>query len=241
MNLCAPLPQQAGRGDAELEALALRAGRELEDASAQEILRWAAETFGERLCVTSSMQDTVLAHLASSVVPGITVVFLDTGYHFAETLGTAEAASVALPINLVTVQPRQTVAEQDATLGPELFRRNPDLCCQLRKVAPLERALVPYDAWATGIRRDESPLRAGTPVVSWDARRGKVKVAPLARWTQEDVDAYIAEHGILVNPLLHDGYPSIGCWPCTRRVAAGEDARAGRWPGLAKTECGIHT
>jgi phosphoadenosine phosphosulfate reductase len=241
MSLRATLPQQGRRDEATLRALAQRAGQELEDASAQEIVRWAAETFGERLCVTSSMQDTVLAHLASSVVPGITVVFLDTGYHFAETLGTADAASVTLPINLVTVRPRQTVAEQDATLGPDLFRRNPDLCCQLRKVAPLERALAHYDAWATGIRREESPHRATTPVVSWDARRGKVKIAPLARWTQDDVDAYIAEHGLLVNPLLYDGYPSIGCWPCTRRVSDGEDARAGRWPGLAKTECGIHT
>jgi len=223
MSLCATLPQQGGRDEATLRALAERAGQELEDATAHEIVRWAAETFGERLCVTSSMQDTVLAHLASSVVPGITVVFLDTGYHFPETLGTADAASATLPIKLVTVRPRQTVAEQDATLGPDLFRRNPDLCCQLRKVAPLERALAPYDAWATGIRREESPARANTPVVSWDARRRKVKIAPLARWTQADVDAYIAEHGLLVNPLLYDGYPSIGCWPCTRRVEDGED------------------
>ncbi|GAA2758139.1 phosphoadenylyl-sulfate reductase [Actinopolymorpha rutila] len=224
----------------DLETLARQAGRDLEEASAAEIVRWAADTFGDRFAVTSSMQDTALSHLVSQQVPGVDVVFLDTGYHFPETLGTADAASVTIPINLVTVRPRQTVAEQDATLGPDLYRRNPELCCQLRKVAPLERALTNYDAWATGIRRDESPTRANTPVVSWDARRGKVKIAPLARWTQEDVDRYIADNGVLTNPLLDDGYPSVGCWPCTRKVAEGEDARAGRWSGRAKTECGIH-
>jgi len=224
----------------DLEALATRAGEELEDASAEEILRWAVDTFGERFCVTSSMADAVLSHLASRVRPGIDVVFLDTGYHFAETIGTRDAVSAVYDVNVVTITPEQTVAEQDAQYGPRLHDRNPDLCCALRKVAPLEKALAGYDAWATGLRRDESPTRAGTKVVAWDARRGKVKVSPLARWTQADVDAYVAEHGILVNPLFMDGYTSIGCQPCTRRVAAGEDARAGRWAGTGKTECGIH-
>jgi phosphoadenosine phosphosulfate reductase len=244
MSLTTALPQRSGasgRDPAELEALATKAGRELENATATEIVQWAVDTFGERFCVTSSMQETALSHLVSTVRPGVDVVFLDTGYHFAETVGTADAASVTIPINLVTVRPRQTVAEQDATLGADLFARNPDLCCQLRKVAPLERALQAYDAWATGIRRDEGPDRADTPVVAWDARRGKVKIAPLARWTQEDLDTYIADNGVMTNPLLHDGYPSIGCWPCTRRVAPGEDPRSGRWAGLSKTECGIHT
>ncbi len=224
----------------DLEALATRAGEELEDASAEEILRWAVDTFGERFCVTSSMADAVLSHLASRVRPGIDVVFLDTGYHFAETIGARDAVSAVYDVNVVTITPEQTVAEQDAQYGPRLHDRNPDLCCALRKVAPLEKALAGYDAWATGLRRDESPTRAGTKVVAWDARRGKVKVSPLARWTQADVDAYVAEHGILVNPLFMDGYTSIGCQPCTRRVAAGEDARAGRWAGTGKTECGIH-
>ena len=241
MTMTTGVPLQTGGSAAELEAVATKAGRDLEDASAEEILRWAVDTFGDRFCVTSSMQETALAHLASTVQPGVDVVFLDTGYHFAETVGTADAASVTIPINLVTVRPRQTVAEQDATLGTDLFRRNPDLCCQLRKVAPLERALQGYDAWATGLRRDEAPNRADAPVVGWDSRRGKVKVAPFARWTQEEVDAYIVENGVMTNPLLADGYPSIGCWPCTRRVAPGEDPRSGRWAGLAKTECGIHT
>lgn len=235
-----PIPTRSRSRARRLRDVAISAGGELEEASASEILRWAADTFGEKFCVASSMQDTVLAHLASSVVPGVDVLFLDTGYHFAETLGTADAAATVLPINLVTVRPRQTVDEQDATLGPELFRRNPDLCCQLRKNAPLVGALRPYEAWATGARREESPTRSTTPVVSWDARRGKVRLAPLARWSQQDVDDYITEHGLLTNPLLSDGFPSIGCEPCTRRVEPGEDSRAGRWAGFAKTECGIN-
>ncbi|GAA2057955.1 phosphoadenylyl-sulfate reductase [Streptomyces cheonanensis] len=221
-------------------ALAERAGRELEDAPALEILRWATDTFGERFCVTSSMEDAVVAHLASRARPGVDVVFLDTGYHFPETLGTRDAVEAVMDVRLITLTPRRSVAEQDAELGPALHERDPDRCCALRKVAPLERGLAGYDAWATGLRRDESPTRATTPVVGWDERRGKVKVSPIARWTQDDVDRYVAEHGVLTNPLLQDGYASIGCAPCTRRVRAGEDARAGRWAGRGKTECGLH-
>ncbi|MEU3713052.1 phosphoadenylyl-sulfate reductase [Streptomyces catenulae] len=224
----------------ELPQLAERAGRELEEADPLDILRWAAETFGPRFCVTSSMEDAVVAHLASRVAPGVDVVFLDTGYHFPETLGTRDAVAAVLDVNVLTLTPRRTVAEQDAEHAPKLHDRDPDLCCALRKVEPLERGLAGYDAWATGLRRDESPTRAGTPVVGWDARRGKVKVSPIARWTQADVDAYVTEHGVLTNPLLQDGYASVGCAPCTRRVLAGEDARAGRWAGRNKTECGLH-
>ncbi|KIF01958.1 phosphoadenosine phosphosulfate reductase [Streptomyces sp. RSD-27] len=224
----------------ERKDLAERAGRELEDASAPEILTWAADTFGARFCVTSSMEDAVVAHLASRVAPGVDVVFLDTGYHFEETIGTRDAVGAVMDVNVITFTPRQSVAEQDAAYGPRLYDRDPDLCCALRKVKPLEEGLTGYDAWATGLRRDESPTRAGTPVVGWDERRRKVKVSPIARWTQEDVEAYVAEHGVLTNPLLMDGYTSVGCAPCTRRVAEGEDARAGRWAGRGKTECGLH-
>jgi phosphoadenosine phosphosulfate reductase len=227
-------------GTDELRRLAEKAGRELEDAPATEILRWAADTFGPRFCVTSSMEDAVVAHLASRVMPGVDVVFLDTGYHFPETIGTRDAVAAVMDVNVVTLTPRQTVPEQDAEYGPRLHDRDPDLCCALRKVRPLEEGLRGYDAWATGLRRDESSTRAGTPVVGWDGRRGKVKVSPIARWTQDDVDAYVAEHGVLTNPLLMDGYPSIGCAPCTRRVLEGEDARSGRWAGRGKTECGLH-
>jgi phosphoadenosine phosphosulfate reductase len=132
------------------------------------------------------------------------------------------------------------VAEQDAEFGPELFARDPDRCCAMRKVAPLAAALDPYQAWATGLRRDEARTRANAQVVEWDAARSMVKLNPIAAWTQDDVDGYLAEHRILVNPLLFDGYGSVGCAPCTRRITAGEDARAGRWAGTAKIECGLH-
>ncbi|MFE6718040.1 phosphoadenylyl-sulfate reductase [Streptomyces albidoflavus] len=233
-------PAAADAGEEELRALAERAGSELEEAPALEIVRWAADTFGERFCVTSSMEDAVVAHLASRVRPGVDVVFLDTGYHFPETIGTRDAVEAVLDVNVLTLTPRQSVAEQDAEYGPKLHDRDPDLCCALRKVKPLEEGLSGYAAWATGLRRDESPTRANTPVVGWDARRRKVKVSPIARWTQDDVDAYVARYGVLTNPLLTDGYASVGCAPCTRRVAAGEDARAGRWAGTGKTECGLH-
>ncbi|HSK26667.1 MAG TPA: phosphoadenylyl-sulfate reductase [Jiangellales bacterium] len=224
-----------------LRELASDAARELEDAPAEQVLAWASATFGARFAVASSMQDAVLVHLASRVAPGVDVLFLDTGYHFAETIGTRDAVAATLPVRVRTLVPDRTVAEQDAAYGPRLHDRDPDLCCALRKVAPLDRALADYDAWATGVRRAEAPTRRGTPVVAWDRRRAKVRVSPLARWTDDDVAAYVAEHGVLVNPLLTDGYPSVGCAPCTRRPEPGADPRSGRWAGLAKTECGITT
>jgi phosphoadenosine phosphosulfate reductase len=229
-----------GRSEVELKELARVAGSELELAPAEVIIEWAVATFGDRFAITSSMSDAVLAHVASKVASGIDVVFLDTGYHFAETIGTRDAVAATLPVHVVNVQAEQTVAEQDATYGKDLYKRDPDLCCALRKVKPLEDALAGYDAWATGLRRDETPNRVIAPVIGWDERKRKVKVSPLARWTGEAMDRYIAENGVLVNPLQYDGYPSIGCWPCTRRVEPGEDPRSGRWAGLAKTECGIH-
>ena len=224
----------------DLRALAERAGRDLEGAAALDILRWADEQFGSSWAVASSMADSVLPSLAAQVRPGVDVLFLDTGYHFAETIGTRDAVAATLPINLRTIAPKQTVAEQDASFGPRLYERNPDQCCALRKVLPLRNALADYTAWASGLRRDESTTRAGIRVVEWDQQRSMVKLNPLAAWTEADVDAYIAEHGVLVNPLLFDGYGSIGCAPCTRRVAPGEDPRAGRWAGNDKVECGLH-
>jgi phosphoadenosine phosphosulfate reductase len=212
----------------------------LEDAPAEEIVRWAIATFGDRICVTTSMKDAVLVDVASKIRPGIDVLFVDTGYHFAETVGTRDAVEAVYPVNVVNVTSSRTVTEQERDLGPRLYGRNPDLCCHLRKVEPLNRALEPYLAWITGIRREETSHRRGARVVEWNAARGKVKVNPLARWTHEQLEAYIDEHGILVNPLQYDGYPSIGCEPCTQRVAPGEDPRSGRWAGTGKTECGIN-
>ena len=230
----------AGRDRDELKAIVRHVGMELELAPAEHIIEWAVATFGPRFAVTSSMTDGVLAHLASRVAPGIDVVFLDTGYHFPETIGTRDAIAATLPVNVVSARPELTVAEQDAAYGPDLFARDPDACCRMRKVEPLSRMLAGYYAWATGLRRAETPSRVIAPVIGWDESKGKVKVSPLARWSDDDVAAYAAEHGVIVNPLLQDGYPSIGCAPCTRRVAPGEDARAGRWSGTGKVECGIH-
>ena len=229
-----PTPELAAEADARFAGIA----DPVEQALA--VLRWAGDTFGADFAITSSMADGLLAHLASRVVPGVNVVFLDTGYHFAETIGTRDWITSVLPITLVNVTPPQTVAEQDAEHGPKLHDRDPDLCCSLRKVQPLATTLAGFVAWGSGIRRDESPTRAGTKLVDWDAKRGMVKVNPMAAWTQDVVDAYIAEHHVPVNPLFELGYGSIGCAPCTRPVAPGEDPRAGRWAGSTKTECGIH-
>ncbi len=223
-----------------LERFALAVADDLADASATDIIAWAVRAFGDRIVVTSSMTDAVIVHLAATVQPGIDVIFLDTGYHFPETAGTRDAVAATYQINLINVTPSRTVAEQDAILGPRLYARNPDLCCYLRKVVPLERALAPYAAWITGVRREETAARSDTRVVEWNAKRQMVKVNPIAAWTSQQVDDYIADHGVLVNPLLEDGYPSIGCQTCTMRVEPGADPRSGRWAGTGKTECGLH-
>jgi phosphoadenosine phosphosulfate reductase len=205
------------------------------------VLRWAGETFGDDFAVTSSMADGLLAHLAGRAVPGVDVIFLDTGYHFAETIGTRDWIASVLPVTVVDVQPEQSIAEQDLEFGPRLHERDPDLCCALRKVQPLAATLSRYVAWGSGVRRDESVTRRDTRIVDWDAKREMIKINPLAAWTDAEVDAYIAEHQVPVNPLRELGFASIGCAPCTRAVAPGEDSRAGRWAGLNKTECGIHS
>lgn len=224
----------------ELVEIAVRAGKALEGAPAEEILGWAVETFGARFAVTSSMADAVVAHIASRVAPGVEVIFLDTGLHFAETLRVRDTVARTIPVTVLTVAPRLTVAEQDELHGPRLYARDPDQCCALRKVEPLERALSGYDAWAAGLRRDESPTRARTPVVHFEYARNKVKVNPIAAWSDADVADYIARYDIPVNQLLNQGYGSVGCWPCTRRTEVGEDPRAGRWAMFDKTECGLH-
>ncbi|MBF6186324.1 phosphoadenylyl-sulfate reductase [Nocardia farcinica] len=225
----------------ELRAIAERGAAELgPDASAQDLLRWTDETFGTGYIVASNMQDGVLVHLAAQVRAGVDVLFLDTGYHFAETIGTRDAVEAVYGVNVVNVRPEQSVDEQDRLLGKDLFARDPNECCRLRKVVPLQRALAGYNAWVTGIRRVEAPTRANAPLISFDEAFGLVKINPIAPWSDEDMDSYIAAHGILVNPLVEEGYPSIGCAPCTRKPEPGSDPRSGRWAGLAKTECGLH-
>ncbi len=222
------------------QSVAIEAGRQLDDAPAEKVIDWAVNEFGEGFCIAASMADAVLIDVASRVAPDIAVVFLDTGYHFAETLETRDRVAKRYPIQLHTILPKQTVAEQDATFGPKLHDRDPDACCSLRKVEPLARALAPYHAWASGIRRDEAASRKNIGVIEWDRKRSMVKVNPLANWTQAQVDEYVIANDVEVNPLVYDGYPSIGCAPCTRRVLPGEDLRSGRWANVGKTECGLH-
>lgn len=213
----------------------------LEHASAAHIAQWAAATFGARLAVAASMQDTILPHLFATELPGVDVLFLETGYHFPETLATRDAAAAALDITVINVTPADTVAQQDATHGKDLWSRDPNTCCALRKVEPLRLALAGYAAWVTGARRADAVTRTELPVVSWDAKHGLVKINPLALWDDAAVEEYQERHHLPRNPLVAQGYPSIGCLPCTRKVAPGEDPRSGRWAGQGKTECGIHT
>lgn len=232
----------------ELRAIATRGAAELggsgigadDEADAKTVIAWAVREFGDSIAVASSMSDAVLAHLISQQSRWVDVLFLDTGYHFAETIGTRDAVEQTVDVTIVDVRPELTVAGQDAKFGKDLFARDAAACCRMRKVEPLHRALGGYEVWAAGVRRDDAPTRAKTPLVMFDEKNGLVKINPIAGWTLDDAVAYAGTHQVISNPLLDDGYPSIGCAPCTQRVAPGEDARAGRWAGQDKTECGLH-
>lgn len=226
---------------ADYKTLAERASKELAEATATEALRWTAETFGDDFIVASNMQDAVLIDLATKVKPDVDVLFLQTGYHFPETIGTRDAVEAVYPeVRIINAEAAQSVAEQDAEYGPKLHERDPNRCCHLRKVVPLRKTLAKYSAWVTGVRRVDAPTRANTPIVTWDDRNGLVKINPIAPWTDEEFKNYISEHGILENPLVSIGYLSIGCAPCTAKVEPGQDPRSGRWAGQSKTECGLH-
>lgn len=205
--------------------------REFEHAPAQAIIEWAVETFHPHLSLAASMTDAVLVDLAVKVEPSIEVTFIDTGYHFPETLETVERVRrhYGLNLRMMTVPPHDE----------ELWKVDPENCCSAIKVGQLDRALAGKEAWMSGLRRAESPTRASAPIVVRDLR-GLVKVNPLATWSDLDVEGYIRDHDIIRNPLLDQGYLSIGCWPCTKPVAPGEDPRSGRWNGSDKTECGLH-
>ncbi|SHJ74487.1 phosphoadenosine phosphosulfate reductase [Tessaracoccus bendigoensis DSM 12906] len=205
----------------------------------REVLRWARDTFGDEATVASSMGDEVLVELIAQTVPELDVFFLDTGFHFPETIATRD--HYAGRVRLRTILPLLTVAEQNAEHGERLFDRDPDRCCAIRKVEPLNRALAGRTAWVTGMRRVDAPTRTDITLVGWDDKRGMVKINPIAAWDDDDVDRFAFEEDVFLNPLREQGYPSIGCQPCTRRVAPGEDPRAGRWAGKNKTECGLHT
>jgi phosphoadenosine phosphosulfate reductase len=246
MTVSLPPRVTVKRSKEELGALAERGNVELgsltdHEASPAEIVAWVAENFGvDAAAVACSMADAALPHLVAEQLPGVDVLFLDTGYHFSETYATRDEVERVLDVRIIDITPDQTVAEQDAEFGAKLFERDPALCCARRKVAPLQEALGGYEVWFTGVRRDEAPTRTNTPLVSWDERNGLVKVNPVASWSFDDLLAYAADHKAPVNLLVNFGYPSIGCEPCTKPVAAGEDPRSGRWAGTSKTECGLH-
>lgn len=204
------------------------AARLLADAPAHKVLTWAVATFGSDLTVACSMQDAVLVDLAVRVDPDVEVVFLDTGFHFAETLETARRVQARYDLNLLTLSP-----DADA---PAYRADGTGACCEARKVAPLERHMAKRAAWVTGLRRAESPSRAGAATLEWDAARGVVKVNPLVSWSDEDVARYVADHDIIVNPLRDKGFDSIGCAPCTLPGSG----RSGRWAGSDRLECGLH-
>ena len=204
----------------------------LEAAPASAAVRWAHERFGDGIVAAASFQDCVLIDLAVREVPDLEIAFLDTQYHFAETLWYVEQVRRRYNLNLNVVKPK--------TALDDMWHSDPDACCGIRKVEPLRRALEGKAAWMSGVRRVETPARSQTPIVSWDLGRGLVKINPIATWTDGDVEGYIRDHDLPVHPLAERGYASIGCWPCTRPVIEGENARDGRWAGSDKIECGLH-
>jgi phosphoadenosine phosphosulfate reductase len=210
---------------------------ELEGASPEAILTWAVETFPGRTALTVSFGGggVVLAHMLSQIDKRVPVLFLDTGFHFPETLAFKDAFVERYGLNLIDLHP--------ATDPGPLYQTDPDRCCWIRKVEPLERALVDFDSWISAVRNDQSESRASIEVLEYHVagEHPVVKIYPLARWSREQVKAYISEHEVPYHPLLDQGFTSIGCWPCTRATRPGEPERAGRWSGMGKTECGLHT
>ena len=220
-----------------------RAAESLEGSAPQEILRWAVDVYGKGLTLSVSFgnpEGMVLLDMLSRITDGVKVFTLDTGFLFEETLRFREEAMKRYQLPLEVVTPDVSVEEQVERYGPDLYSCKPNICCQIRKVEPQRRFLGDYEAWVTGIRRDQTEQRASTPLVAFDEYFGVAKIAPLASWSEDEVEGYVKRYEVPLNPLFSMGYRSIGCEPCTRPVAPGEDARAGRWPGTEKTECGIH-
>ncbi len=223
-----------------------RESARLEGSSAEEVLRWAAEEYGEELALSVSFggaEGMVLLDILSRITDKVTVLSIDTGFLFPETVRFREevmAGDRYKGLRLEVLRPALSIEEQVARYGAGMYGCRPDACCRIRKVEPMQRAMEGYGAWVTGIRRDQTPQRAATPVVGYEERYEAAKVAPLAAWSKEEVWGYVREHDVPVNPLLYKGYGSIGCWPQTKPVEEGEDERSGRWSGLQKTECGLH-
>lgn len=215
---------------------------QFETAHPADVLHWAIETYGDRVAVVTSFQITgiVTLHMLQAIGARLPVITLDTGLLFPETETLIEQLTERFDLNLIRLTPEQTVAQQAESHGAALWQRNPDQCCHLRKTIPLQNELAKYPAWVAGLRRDQSPTRRNTPIIGWDARHNMVKLAPFATWDESMLWAYIRAYDLPYNSLHDQGYPSIGCWPCTRAVTGGDDTRAGRWSTTDKTECGIH-
>jgi phosphoadenosine phosphosulfate reductase len=217
--------------------------QEFETATPQEILKWTVDRFAPRFTMATAFgpEGMVLIHMLAEVGPATPIFNLDTGYQFPETLELGERVRERYGIEIQWKRPELTVEQYEAQHGGPLYKTHPDQCCHDRKIRVLTESIRGMHAWASAIRRDQSPDRAKASIVGWDKKFGLVKVSPLANWTKNQVWKMITDHSIPYNPLHDRGYPSIGCWPCTRAVLFGEDDRAGRWSGFAKTECGLHT
>lgn len=225
----------------EKERIISEAAERFENEAPEALLKWAAETFPSiTLACSFGAEDVVLVDMLQKVSPKTDIFYLDTDFHFKETYETRDTLSKRYNLTFVQVKPKLTPEEQAEQHGDELWKSDPNKCCNIRKVDPLVDILGQYDAWITGIRRDQAPTRANTKKVEYDVKFGLVKFNPLANWTAEDVWSYIREHNVPYNPLHDRNYPSIGCEYCTRPVAPGEDPRAGRWANTDKTECGLH-
>jgi phosphoadenosine phosphosulfate reductase len=226
--------------DEELSA----ANRELSTAGPQDVLRWAVRRFHPRLLMATAFgaEGCCLIHMLAGIEPGVKVINLETGYQFEETLQLRERIKIRYGIEVEYVRPELSVAEYEKEHGGPLYVHRPDQCCHDRKIVPLRNALARLKplAWVSAIRKDQTEHRAVAGVVQWDPKFELVKVNPLLNWTKKDVWAFVVKHDVPYNPLHDQGYPSIGCWPCTRAVAPGEDERAGRWAGKVKKECGLH-
>ncbi len=212
------------------------------EATPQTLLRWAVERFGRKLTMATAFgaEGCCLMHMLAEIDPTVRIFNLDTGYQFPETLELRERFKTRYGIEVEYVRAEQTVEEYEAEHGGPLYRIRPDQCCYDRKVLPLRRAVQGYDAWISSIRGDQTKERSAARPIQWDPKFNLVKVNPLLRWTRKEVWAFVMTHNVPYNPLHDQGYPSIGCWPCTRPVQPGEDERAGRWAGTLKKECGLH-
>lgn len=236
-------PQTVKSPSAELLEELSTASSELESATPQDILRWAVARYAPKFTMATAFgpEGMTIIHMLAQIAPETPVFNLDTGYQFKETLELREEVKRRYGIAIEMKQPALTVAEYEKANGGPVYSHDPNRCCFDRKLAVLAQAAVGFDAWASAIRRDQSPDRAKAPIVGWDKKFGLVKISPLANWTKKDVWGLIAAENIPYNPLHDQGYTSVGCWPCTRSVLPGEDERAGRWSGFAKKECGLHT